>query len=126
LQQIAFEAALIDGMAERIKRYGLDLMKPVSTRLWLTDEASVDDLKYVYHQSVSLLKTRSAQFGSAIDDTVDAQDESTLDQQRKQQVLKDQFSRMVYPLCYALEACARYAAQYVCLLHSAVPLTRVL
>lgn len=112
-QQIAFEAALIDGMAGKIESYGLDLMKPVSTRLWLTDEAIVDDLRYVYHQSVKLLQARSAHFGSAIDDTVDAQDEATLEQQRKQQVLKDQTSRMVYPLCYALEACARYAAQYV-------------
>jgi hypothetical protein len=111
LEQIAFEAALIDDMAERVERYGLDLMKAVSTRLWLTDEAIVDDLKYVYRQSVQLLQARSGHFGSAIDDSVEAQDEATLDQQRKQQVLKDQISRMVYPLCYALEACARYAAQ---------------
>lgn len=98
-------------MAERVERYGLDLMKAVSTRLWLTDEAIVDDLKYVYRQSVQLLQARSGHFGSAIDDSVEAQDEVTLDQQRKQRVLKDQISRMVYPLCYALEACARYAAQ---------------
>lgn len=88
-------------------------MKAVSTRLWLTDEAIVDDLRYVYSQSVQLLEARRAQFGSAIDDVVEAQDEATLDQQHKQQVLRDQISRLVYPLCYALEACARYAAQYV-------------
>lgn len=98
-------------MADTIETYGLDPMKAVPTRLWLTDEAVVDDLKYVYHQSVHLLHTRTGHFGSAIDDVVEPVEEDTRDQQQKQQVLKDQISRMVYPLCYALEARARYAAQ---------------
>ncbi|KAJ9107853.1 hypothetical protein QFC19_002759 [Naganishia cerealis] len=111
--QIAFEAALVDGMADTIETYGLDPLKAVSTRLWLTDEAVVDDLKYAYNQSVQLLQTRTGHFGSAIDDAVEAAEDDTREQQQKQQVLKDQISRMVYPLCYALEARARYAAQYV-------------
>lgn len=107
---IAFEAALVDGMADTIETYGLDPMKAVSTRLWLTEEDVVDDLKYAYHQSVHLLQTRTGHFGSAIDDVLAAPDDETREQQQKQQVLKDQISRMVYPLCYALEARARYAA----------------
>ncbi|KAJ9125402.1 hypothetical protein QFC22_000362 [Naganishia vaughanmartiniae] len=107
---IAFEAALVEGMADTIETYGLSPMKAVSTRLWLTDEAVVDDLKYAYHQSVHLLRTRTGHFGSAIDDVVEAAEDETREQQQKQQVLKDQISRMVYPLCYALEARARYAA----------------
>jgi hypothetical protein len=98
-------------MTSRLEQYEVDPMKAVSTRLWLTDEDVVDDLRYVYSQSIQLLEARRAHFGSAIDDVVEAQDEVTLDQQQKQQVLKDQISRLIYPLCYALEASARYAAQ---------------
>ncbi|GHJ85452.1 hypothetical protein NliqN6_1854 [Naganishia liquefaciens] len=107
---IAFEAALIDDMTDRLEQYEVDPVKAMSTRLWLTDETSVEDLRYVYSHSIELLEARKVQLGSAIDGAMDAEDEATIDQQQKQQVLKDQISRMIYPLCYALEARARYAA----------------
>lgn len=110
-QKIAFESALIDDMTDRLELYEVDTMKAVSTRLWLTDGSSVEDLQYVYSQSIQLLEARRVQLGSAIDEAVEAEDEATMDQQQKQQVLKDQISRMIYPLCFALEARARYVAQ---------------
>ena len=98
-------------MTDRLEQYEVDPVKAMSTRLWLTDETSVEDLRYVYSHSIELLEARKVQLGSAIDGAMDAEDEATIDQQQKQQVLKDQISRMIYPLCYALEARARYAAQ---------------
>jgi hypothetical protein len=88
--------------------YGLTRDKLAVTEVWLTSEAAVSRLEFVYNQTLRLLRGRANKYGSAID-TV-AVDTLASPEQKLQMNLKAQLCDLVKPLCFAMEEHIRHMA----------------
>ncbi len=88
--------------------YGLVRARVAVTEVWLTGEAAVNRLEFIYNQTLRTLQERTNKYGSAVD-TMPVDGLATAEQKVQLQ-LKNQLTQLVKPLCFSMEEHIRHMA----------------
>jgi hypothetical protein len=108
LHQLTYDSALMETHESNVALYGLVRARVAVTEVWLTGEAAVSRLEFIYNQTLRILQERANKYGSAVD-TVPV-DSLATPEQRVQLQLKNQLAQLVKPLCFSMEEHIRHMA----------------
>lgn len=108
IYHLTYDSALMEMHEANVAFYGLVRARVAVTEVWLTGEAAVNRLEFIYNQTLRTLQERTNKYGSAVD-TMPVDGLATAEQKVQLQ-LKNQLTQLVKPLCFSMEEHIRHMA----------------